>query len=1128
MTEQTTDQTESGTQYTNASRVGLLSVVATIATFIFLLIYAMSTSTWQAYTLAIANFLVIMPTIGGFGQIRWGNLIRGFGIQMISLQIMIVLSTVFIADLGIYLMLGVILFTLLASGAFLSQEESQWLIIISVLVGFLVLLYDIFTPLERLAPPPNFIILISILIGLMTFIFGAYVLRQFPNFTIRNKLILASLLVSLIPIGLLTVIDTAATRNQVLTSANQNLNSALLQIADDIDTFITSTQSDLLSASKAAVFSNYLDLPKGERAGSREEDALDANLRFLKEGNSYILSYALLDLNGVNRWDTTTGSIGRNEYNRQHFLAPINTIAPYVSSVEAEPGIGETPAFKNLQPVIYFSVPITLIFSEEVLGVLRVRYDAQILQDMIASHTGLAGPNSFVVLFDQIPGNYIHLAHGLEPDTLFLSVVPYTPQQVSELVTDYRLPSLSIDQLSLDLPELNDNMTAALDQGEPFFSATDIATGEEVNQVAIAHLETQPTWVLTFFQPRGLLLEPIETQARVIVVFSMFLAVVVVAGAVITSQVMVRPINLLIESAERITEGDFSGRVASIAKDEFGTLANAFNLMTAEVRSLISGLEERVAERTRDLERRAAQMETASQVASEAAGIRDLTTLLDRTTHLISEGFGFYHTGIFLIDDTGEYAVLQAANSEGGRRMLARKHRLRVGKVGVVGFTAGMGEPRIAQDVGADVAYYDNPDMPQTSSEMALPMKIRDQVIGVLDVQSKEGSAFSEEDVQVLSTVADQIALAIENTRLLEDSQRSLQEVQKLYGMQLGQAWQQRLSQQGSGFTYDRVNVSPIDADSPQTQKSPANDHEMNIPISIGSQTLGSINLQRNIDQPAWTEEEEALVAEIINQAALALNNARLVDEIRMRSDQTQLLQEITAAAASTIDRDELLAQTAEKLQTGMDALRCDVIIFESNNRFGALAAYAPVSDSGHTVLGTRIDIHKNELTQEVIRTQRTLVVYDLQNNPQVDKTREFTLPQDTNSQIIIPLISRDEVIGTIELDIADADRRFDEDDLRLLDQISYQVGSAVDVSELFDQTLRRADRERTVSNITTMIRASNDPQTMIQTTAAELRKALRASRAEVVVRDSKLATSPEPTDGNSSNQNEHDNGGPS
>ena len=174
----------------------------------------------------------------------------------------------------------------------------------------------------------------------------------------------------------------------------------------------------------------------------------------------------------------------------------------------------------------------------------------------------------------------------------------------------------------------------------------------------------------------------------------------------------------------------------------------------------------------KETDHRALQLAAASEVARDATAILDVERLLSETVRRISERFGFYHAGLFLLDDKREYAVLQAASSEGGRRMLERGHRLRVGEVGIVGFVTHTGTPRIALDVGEDAVHFSNPDLPQTRSEMAVPLTMRGQVIGALDVQSTEVCAFTDGDVATVQIIADHLANAIENARLYEELQR--------------------------------------------------------------------------------------------------------------------------------------------------------------------------------------------------------------------------------------------------------------------------------------------------------------------------------------------------------------------
>jgi putative methionine-R-sulfoxide reductase with GAF domain len=206
-------------------------------------------------------------------------------------------------------------------------------------------------------------------------------------------------------------------------------------------------------------------------------------------------------------------------------------------------------------------------------------------------------------------------------------------------------------------------------------------------------------------------------------------------------------------------------------------------------------------------EHRSSLLQTSAEVSRAVAEIRDRGELLSRVTELISSHFGYYHVGIFLIDDSGFNAVLRAANSPGGQRMLARGHRLAAGTSGIVGFVTGAGRSRVARDVGYDAHYLNNPDLPETRSELALPLRIGGRVIGALDVQSVEPDAFEPEDVSVLTALADQIAVAIENTRLLQQSQIALQEARAAQRRTIQREWDAFLGHQPDGeraLTIDR------------------------------------------------------------------------------------------------------------------------------------------------------------------------------------------------------------------------------------------------------------------------------------------------------------------------------------
>ncbi|MEK6255723.1 MAG: GAF domain-containing protein [Chloroflexota bacterium] len=621
----------------------------------------------------------------------------------------------------------------------------------------------------------------------------------------------------------------------------------------------------------------------------------------------------------------------------------------------------------------------------------------------------------------------------------------------------------------------------------------------------IGWADTAATNMANFFELKVVTFIPsqealsVVTIARNTSIIAFFVLIVVISFVTFTLAAFItNPLSRLTEAAEKVLDGEINVVAEVDGTDEIGTLASTFNSMTMQLTNLVAGLEATVKERTKDLERRAIQMETAAEVAREAAGIQNTQQLLDRAVHLISTRFDFYHTGIFLLDESGEFAVLHSANSEGGQRMLARDHKLQVGKVGVVGYAAGQAEPRIAQDVGADMIYYDNPDMPDTKSEMALPLMARGVVIGVLDVQSTGANAFSKEDVQVLQTLSDQIALAIENARLYQSSQEAVLELEYLYGREVGQSWQKRIDKDPAAFNYSPsggVNLGKADV-----LEITDEDQRLTKPINLRGQIIGTLDLVRDGYSRDWTEEEIALIDETIEQTALALESARLSEQIRLRSDQIRLLQEVTALAASTLDISQLLTASTQKMLEGLNLSSCSVILLDEDKTSGTLQAVArskSYKNDSQLSIGAVFETD-NEVTLEVIRTKSTAIIYDFLSRELDHSPIRSLLSNDAKTLVLVPLLVRDEIIGLMNLGINEEDRKLDSEDIDLLDQIGAQIAVAIDIAELFEAeqiarsaAAQRAEREHLVASITAKVRQSNDPQNIIQTAVEELKLAL-------------------------------------
>ncbi|RPI54050.1 MAG: GAF domain-containing protein [Chloroflexi bacterium] len=349
-------------------------------------------------------------------------------------------------------------------------------------------------------------------------------------------------------------------------------------------------------------------------------------------------------------------------------------------------------------------------------------------------------------------------------------------------------------------------------------------------------------------------------------------------------------------------------------------------------------LEGEVARRTAELARRSTQLQMAATLARDAAQLQDLNELLNETVRLVSERFGFYHAGIFMVDKKSAHAELAAASSEGGQQMLARRHRLALGQ-GLVGSVAAGGERRIALDVGADPVFFDNPDLPETRSEAALPLRARDQIIGVLDVQSQEPSAFDEEDLAVLQVLADQIAVAVSNARLFRQVRESLEAERRAYAQLSRDAWQQLVqARPGLGQRYDPENVLPDPNCWPAEMREAAvearvvarsgeDGHALSIPVRVREQVVGVLDAHKEVSAGGWSDEELAMLQTLVDQLGVALESARLYQDTQRLAARERLIGEVTGRIRQTLDVDTVLRAAAQEMRQVLDLAEVELRI---------------------------------------------------------------------------------------------------------------------------------------------------------------------------------------------------------
>ena len=399
----------------------------------------------------------------------------------------------------------------------------------------------------------------------------------------------------------------------------------------------------------------------------------------------------------------------------------------------------------------------------------------------------------------------------------------------------------------------------------------------------------------------------------------------------LTIRQAIQPLRSLTATANDITAGNLE-RVAPVeSEDEIGVLARAFNSMTAQLRDLIGGLEENVRERTAMLERRSDMLQASSDVGRTVALILDREQLLSQVVESIADRFSLYYVGLFLVDEAGvlgepgQWALLRAGTGKAGQAMLEREIRIQVGE-GVPGWAIANAQARIASRTEADAVCLLYPELPHTRSEVALPLRSRGRVLGVLTLHSNRLDAFDQDMVVVLQVLADQVAVALDNAELFAEREIALQEVRRAQGELTRDAWAELLRARADwGYSYNRRALLPVQGQWPpemvrawQTGASVRwqRDAEpvLSVPVRARGQIVGVLNFDKSEAGTLWTDDEVRLIETLVGRLGEALETAQLYESAQQLAAREQMIGDMAAQFTSALDLDALLQTAVREL----------------------------------------------------------------------------------------------------------------------------------------------------------------------------------------------------------------------
>ena len=381
-------------------------------------------------------------------------------------------------------------------------------------------------------------------------------------------------------------------------------------------------------------------------------------------------------------------------------------------------------------------------------------------------------------------------------------------------------------------------------------------------------------------------------------VFFSILALLLGAGfSYYVAKAVSDPIYELIKTFNKIEQGDLTQRALVSGTDELGIVTVQFNRMVSRLETLQNSLEQQVKERTK-------QLTATNEVGRVAASSLDPEQLLAKVIPLIPEQFGYYFAAIYLIDPSGKWAELKEATGEAGRVLKQNHHRLEIAGKNMVGTAIRELSPRIAQIASEEKQRFENPLLPYTRSEIALPLMVGDRVLGALNVQATRESDFGPQVIETMQNMAGQVAIALENARLFQEAQQIIKEMRAVQQQYLLEGWQ-GLSEESEKLEY-RIGDEQDD-----------NARKLDVSISLRDQTLGQITLESQTD---WTPEQHSLVDAIATQAAIALENARLVSDSRHIAIRERMAAEINSKIWSSATIDGVLQTVVKELGRRLDA----------------------------------------------------------------------------------------------------------------------------------------------------------------------------------------------------------------